>query len=282
MSTSKTPAITAVIIARNEAQMLPNCLQTLKWCQEVLVIDNGSTDKTAIQAEKFGAEIITINYDSFAKLRNEALKRVKTPWLIYIDADERVSPALAREILVTIETQKTESQLAALAFNRTNIFYGHPMLAGGWQEDVVPRVFKTTALKFWTGMVHETPHFEGDQLLLQQPLIHLTHRSTADGLLKTATWTHREAQLLYESNLPPVTLLTLLRKTLAEIWRRAIVKKGYRDGQVGWIEALIQGMNKMLIYIQVWELQQKPSLNQQYDQFDKQLITDWQNYPDLL
>ena len=279
MSSSATTAITAVVIAQNEEQMLPACLRCLQWCQKILVINNGSTDKTAAIAEQFGAQVITIQHDSFAKLRNEALKRIATPWVLYVDADERLSPALAREMLVTLETQP---ELAAVSLNRTNVFYGRTMIAGGWQTDVVPRLFKTEKLTTWTGIVHETPHFEGETKLLQQPLMHLTHRSTKDGLLKTATWTYREATLLSESNLPPVTLATILRKTLAEIWRRAIQKKGYRDGMVGWIEALIQGMNKMLIYIQVWELQQKPSLPQKYEQLDKQITDEWQNQSDLV
>lgn len=279
MTKHATSAITAVIIAQNEALMIPGCLQCLQWCKEILVIDNGSTDQTAHLAEKFGAKVITIQYDSFAKLRNEAQKYIKTPWLMYVDADERITPALAREILVTLETQP---ELAVLQVNRTNIFYGKTMTAGGWQTDVVPRVFNTNRLEEWTGIIHETPHFTGETKLLQQPLIHLTHRNTADGLLKTATWTGREAQLLYEANLPPVTLFTIMRKMLAEFWRRGIVKKGYQDGMVGWIEALIQGMNKMLIYIQVWELQQKPSLPQTYEQLDKQLTDDWQQQTDLV
>ncbi len=279
MPHSATTAITAVVIVRDEELMLPACLRCLQWCEEILVLNNGSTDKSVEIAEKFGAKVITVQHDSFAKLRNEAMKRVKTPWILYVDADERVSPALAREILVTLETQP---ELAAVSLNRTNIFYGQAMTAGGWQSDVVPRVFKAEKLTAWTGIVHETPHFEGESKLLQQPLIHLTHRSTKDGLLKTATWTYREAALLYESNLPPVTLTTILRKTLAEIWRRAIQKKGYRDGMVGWIEALIQGMNKMLIYIQVWELQQKPSIPQKYEQLDKTMTDEWQNQTDLV
>lgn len=279
MSHPATPPITAVVITRNEETMLASCLRCLQWCQQILVIDNGSTDQTAQVAEKLGAQVLTIQHDSFAKLRNEALKRVKTPWMIYIDADERVSPALAREILVTLETQPG---LSALTLQRTNVFYGKTMTAGGWQTDVVPRVFKTEKLNSWSGSVHETPQFEGAVSQLQQPLLHLTHRSTKDGLLKTATWTQREAVLLHESGLPPVTLTTILRKTLAEIWRRGIQKKGYRDGTVGWIEALVQGMNKMLIYIQVWELQQKPSIPQLYEQLDKQITDEWQTQPDLL
>lgn len=273
------PAITAVIIAKDEALMLPGCLESLAWCDRVLVIDNGSKDQTAALAEQRGATVIAFQHDSFARLRTEALKRIKTPWLIYVDADERVTPTLAREILVQLETNPT---IGALALRRTNIFYGQHLQAGGWQLDVLPRVFRLEALSGWHGEVHETPDYKGETLTLTQPLVHFSHRSTTDGLLKTAEWTKIEARLLYQSGLPPVTIFTILRKGLAEFWRRGILWRGYQDGTPGWLEAIIQGINKMLIYIQVWELQRRPTLSQTYEQLDKQAQAQWKQQSDLI
>jgi glycosyltransferase involved in cell wall biosynthesis len=269
---------TAIVIAKNEASMIESCLACLQWCQEILVIDNGSTDQTAELAEKYGAKVIAIAHDSFAKLRTEAIKRVKTDWMIYVDADERVSPNLAKEILVQVETQPT---ISALSIPRNNIFYGHEMTAGGWQNDVLPRAFKASTLTEWQGMVHESPIFTGSTVQLTQPLWHFSHRNTTDGLLKTADWTKIEAKLLFEAGLPTVTILQIIRKGCMEFWRRAVLWKGYRDGAVGWIEAIVQGLNKVLIYIQVWELQQKPQLSQVYEQWDKKLLRQWQDQTDL-
>jgi len=271
--------ITAVIIAKDEETMLPGCLKCLQWCDEILVIDSGSKDQTLAVAEQFGAKTISFQHSSFAKLRSEAIKRVKTPWLIYVDADERVTPALAREILVHLETS---GEAAAFNLHRTNVFYGQVMTAGGWQTDILPRVFKLEKLTGWSGEVHETPEFDGTTLNLQQPLVHFSHRNTIDGLLKTAAWTQIEAKLLFESGLPPVKISTLLRKGLMEFFRRAWVWKGYRDGEAGWIEALIQGINKILIYLQVWEFQRKPSLTQTYEALDKQTQDIWEKQTDLI
>ncbi len=96
--------LTAVIIARNEEAMILNCIDTLKWCEAILVIDNGSTDATSEIAEMAGATVVAIKSNSFARTREEALKYVKTGWVFYIDADERVSPSLAKELSVKIET----------------------------------------------------------------------------------------------------------------------------------------------------------------------------------
>src|SRR5260221_11550961 len=98
------PSITAVIVAKNEEKMIMNCLACLKWCDQLLVIDSGSEDRTTDLAEKQGAKVIKAKVASFAELRNAALGHVKTDWMVYIDADERVTPTLSKEILVQIET----------------------------------------------------------------------------------------------------------------------------------------------------------------------------------
>lgn len=263
--------ITAVIITKNEAEMLPACLDTLEWCSDVIVIDDGSTDDTAKIAEKHGARVISFSHTSFARLRNEALKHCKTDWIFYIDADERVTPTLAKEIMVTIET----TTAVALTFLRKNIFLGTHMDHGGWENDLVTRVFKRSFFTEWTGEVHESPHFKGESTTLQTPLIHFSHRDVVSGLFKTAHWTPIEATLLYKAGIPAVTPLTIIRKGFFEFVRRGFIKNGYQDGQAGLVEAIIQGINRMLVYIQVWEHQQTPSFSERYQNEENRIHKLW-------
>lgn len=242
------PQITAVVIAKNEAEMIAHCLDTLWWCQEVIVLDSGSTDETAKIAEKSGARVIGFSHQSMAKKRNEALKQVETEWVFYVDADERVTPTLAKEIMVQLEA----NQPVAMSMNRQNVHYGQIMHHGGWQNDWVTRVFKLDKFKGWTGKVHESAHFAGEAVRLHSPLIHLTHRDTLSGLKKTIAWTPIEAELLYEADVAPVKFKTILRKGVMEFFRRGLFKKGYKDGLVGWIEALVQGINRSLVYLQLY------------------------------
>lgn len=265
------PTISAIIIAKNEEGMIANCIETLDWCDEVLVVDNDSSDATAGLAEQLKARVIKFSTDDFSKLRSEGLRRAKTNWIFYIDADERVTPALAKEIMVQVET----TSAVALRMKRSNIIYGKEFSHGGWQHDRVTRVFKRTALNGWKGKVHESPLFTGRVVDLHSPLLHLTHRNTSDGLIKTATWTAIEAELLYKAGVGKVGLVTIMRKAVAEFLRRAIFWQGRQDGVEGWIEALIQAMNKMLIYIQVWEHQQKPSLPDRYKQHEFKIAQLW-------
>ncbi|MDH5533363.1 MAG: glycosyltransferase family 2 protein [Candidatus Pacebacteria bacterium] len=270
-------SITAIIIAKNEESMIANCIESLRWCDEILVIDNGSIDSTASVSEKLGARVIGFSSTDFSKVRNEGLKRSKTDWIFYVDADERVSPELAREIMVSIETNVGQ----AFKLKRDNICYGFPLTHGGWENDYVTRVFKRDDLTSWSGKIHESANFNGKEVSLQQPLLHLTHRSTKDNLYKSAEWTGIEADLLYKSGIKPVTLFTLIRKGLMEFIRRDFIKQGSKNGMVGHVEALVQAMNRVMVYIQVWELQQKPSLPDRYEKIEREISQKWTKQKDL-
>lgn len=271
-------SITAIIIAKNEEEMIANCIEGLRWCDEILVIDNGSTDTTATLSEKLGARVISFASENFARVRNEGLKRSKTDWIFYVDADERVTPSLAREIMVNVETGSG----AAFKILRENICYGHHLTKGGWDQDFVTRVFRKEKLERWEGKIHESPFFIGETIELKQPLIHLTHRSTKENLLKSAEWTGVEAELLYKSGVKSVTLFTLLRKGIMEFVRRAFFKGGRKDGMVGFVEALVQAMNRVMVYIQVWELQQKPSLEDRYKKIEHEVAEKWLKQSDII
>lgn len=275
MIKSKTtqPSITAIIIAKNEAAMIINCINTLSWCDEILVIDSASSDDTAKLAENAGVRVVGFSHRSMAKTRNEALKKIKTEWAIYVDADERVTPVLAREIMVQLET----STAVALSMLRQNIHYGKLMKHGGWEKDRVIRVFNKNKFQEWYGDIHESPRFDGQEIKLNSPLIHLTHRDTLDGLNKTISWTPIEADLLAKAKVKPVKVTTILRKGMMEFLRRGVFKQGRKDGVEGWIEAIVQGINRMLVYIQLWERQRQPSLESSYQQLEQQISKMWQD-----
>ncbi len=264
-------SISALIIAKNEATMIEHCIRSVAWCDEVIVIDDGSVDDTREIAETLGATVISFRHNSFSRLREEALKRAKSAWVFYIDADERVTPTLAKEINVMIET----SDAQVFRVQRENFYFGKKFKAGGWEDDWVERVFKRDSLSGWFGEVHESPQYTGKVIDLQTKLVHFTHRDTVSGLLKTAAWTPIEAKELFKSNVPKVTLLTLFRKGFMEFFRRAFLKQGYLDGMEGMVEAIIQGINRVLVYIQVWELQQKPSISEKYKSKEAEMSDLW-------
>lgn len=264
--------VTACVLTYNEADMIQGCLQALTWCSEVVVLDSGSSDATVAVARSLGARVITSKEMSFAARRNELLSACKTEWILYIDADERVTPELAAEI----ETVISEGLADVVSFPRRNYFFGQEFKHGGWQDEVVTRGFKRSSLKGWQGKIHESPVFEGTVKRLSTPLWHFSHRSVADGLTKSAAWTPMEAKLLADSTSQKISSWTVLRKGLGEVWRRGIVQSGWKDGAPGRMEVLTQAINRMLVYMQVWELQQSPTSAQKYEQLQKQVDSLWQ------
>ena len=112
---------------------------------------------------------------------------------------------------------------------------------------------------------------------LKNKLVHLTHRKTQDNLRKSAEWTIKEARALEAAMVKKVNLGLILRKGIMEFYRRAFKHQGYKDGMPGLIEALVQAINRMIVYIQVWELQQKPSIETRYEKIDQEIKNLWKN-----
>lgn len=247
--------LSVVIIARNEEEMIGDCLKSVNWADEIIVIDNASTDKTAMIAKKHGARVAkgpaaTLR---FSRLRNLGLKKATGDWLLYLDADERVTPQLAKEIPQAI----LGSKFTAYDIPRRNFYLGQEMRYGGAWPDHVKRLFARKKLRRWEKELHEDPVFEGKMGRLKSPLIHLTHRDLSSMVEKTKGWSKIEADLLYQAGHPPVTWWRLLKIMLLEFWQRGIKKQGWRDGTVGWIEIIFQMFSRFITYARLWEKQQE-------------------------
>ncbi len=253
--------------------MLPGCLATLKWCQQIIIVDSGSTDQTLEVAAQFHAQVIQNHEASFAQKRNAGLAVASQPYVLYIDADERVTPLLAQEIAVNIETKAAPT----LILPRKNIFFGRSMAHGGWQHDNLPRVFEKNHITAWVGEVHESPQTLGEAKVLHNYLLHFSHRSVHDGLIKTVDWTAIEAKLLFQAHTSKVSFMTVLRKMTAELLRRLLIKQGFKDGEVGMMEGLIQAINKGLIYLQLWDLQNKSKFSDSYQEEENKIRVLWEN-----
>lgn len=264
-------SITAVIITKNEEQMIANCLDTLRWCDVVLVVDTGSTDHTREIAQRNGAQVVQAEGSNFSEWRNEALPHVDTAWVLYIDADERVTPELAK----TLQSRAKREDYDAYRLRRNNIMWGKWFQSGGWQNDVLLRMIRKTKLKGWVGEVHEHAEVIGKVGEIEEPLVHLTHRSLYDGLKKSIEWTDVEAHLMLEANHPRVSPLRLCKIVFFDIVGRIVFKKAGKDGQEGTIEAMIQTMNRFLVYTRLWELQQKPPISQRYERIEQEIQKLW-------
>src|SRR5688500_5267186 len=123
-------SVTVILVVRDEENMIANCLETLRWADEVMVLDTGSQDKTTANARRWGARVVQAEGTTFAQWRNEAAQAAQGAWLLYIDADERITPALAK----VIQSRVRRTDFDAFTIKRNNILFGRWMQHGGWQN----------------------------------------------------------------------------------------------------------------------------------------------------
>lgn len=246
--------ISAVLAVKNEEQLLEDCLKSLDWVDELVIIDTGSIDQTIKVAKKHAAEIVEYtNGKNFSDWRNKELTEAKGEWILYVDADERITPSLRKEIQTIIAEEKLECN--AYAIPRRNIILGKELKHGGWYPDYQKRLFHREALKKWTGEVHEEPQFLGKLCHLKNPMVHIKHETFSQMVEKTNNWSTIEAQLMFDAKHPSMTIPRFMSAMFREFWQRMITKRAFLDGRVGISFALYQVFSRFISYAKLWELQ---------------------------
>ena len=254
--------LSVIIIAKNEEEKLLDCLKSVKWVDEIIVVDNDSKDKTVEIAKKFGAKVykapdtLTLKY---ADLRNLGLKKATGKWVFYIDADERVTPELEDEILRLVSLAQDDKVVGgehnAYAIPRRNIILGREMKHGGWWPDYVKRLFLRKSLEKWTGNVHEEPVYKGEMGHLKNHLVHIKHNKLEEMITKTNKWSEIEAKLMFDANHPKMNIVRFFTAMTREFWLRMIKHKAFLDGSEGIVYALYQVWSKFISYAKLWEMQ---------------------------
>lgn len=248
----KKSTISAIVIAKNEQERIKKCLNALTFCDEILLVDNGSTDDTVRIAKKYDAVILTQKNADFATLRNLAKGKATGEWLLYVDSDEVVSDCLADEILGCIQGWKS-GEPRVYQLHRKNYYLGRPWPNPEWMS----RLFYASALVKWQGTLHESPITHGSIARLHGLLFHHTHRSLEQMVDKTNAWSDIEARLRYDAHHPHVSWWRLIRVMTTAFWYTFVQMGGWRAGVVGWIESIFQAFSMFITYAKLWELQQK-------------------------
>lgn len=259
--------LSVIVITKNEEKMIKACLESVKWADEIILADNGSTDKTIEIAKKYTDKIIRYEGQDFAGLRNRAMEGAKGDWALYVDADERVLESLKQEILGLINGDKS-----AYAISRRNIIFGNEVNYGPYKNDWVIRLFKRSDFENYTGKVHETAHYKGKLGYTKNSFLHLTHRGVDQIVQKSLDWSNIDAKLRLEAGHPKMSGWRFIRIFTSEIWNQGVVRGGFFAGTVGIMDSLLQAFSMYITYIRLWELQQKKPLDQMYEDMDKQLL----------
>lgn len=244
--------LTAIVIAKNEEAMIEDCLESVRFADLMLVIDNGSTDKTAEIAKKKGAKVYHVDLSDFSELREYGLKKAPAGYVLYLDADERVTDELQDEIQKILFADKPV--FAAYRVPRKNFYLGN----NAWPTtEKLERLFFRRFLKGWRGKLHETAEVAGEIGDLEHPIVHYTHRDLETMVAKTNSWSETEARLRLDASHPPMTWWRFPRIMLTAFIDSYFRQQGWKAGTVGLIESMYQGFSMFITYAKLWELQQK-------------------------
>lgn len=251
-----------------EEEYLPVVLETISFADQIVVIENGITDSAKDKIKKYTKEIYHEGSKDFALRHNLGKEKAKGEWILYIDADERVSSRLKDEIIATVKNPKCD----AYQLNRVNYFLAKKVRYGDRFPDNVTRLFKKEKLIGWVGKIHESSRVDGAIGKLEAPLYHITHRDIHSMIRKTIIFSESEADLRLDSNHPPIVWWRLIRVFLTEFYNRIVRLQGWRQGTEGWIDGIFQAFSLFVVYARLWEKQRKPSLDETYKLLDKEIL----------
>lgn len=247
--------------------MITGCLHRLVFADEVLVgVDRRTVDDTAAKALQCGATVVEVEPGGFAAMRNQLLASITTDYVLFVDADERIPTGLRKEI-----EQRLAGAPSAYRIRVDNWFYGHRVRRSGYREQPI-RLLPVSGVTY-SGDIHERPSVPVGLPVstMENPLVHLSHRSVSENLAKTARYADVEAFEMMAANHPPVTRLTLVVVLTKALIRHLIIGQGFRDGTAGFIESAYQPFSHFCVYARLWELQQRPSLEERYRMLEDNL-----------
>jgi glycosyltransferase involved in cell wall biosynthesis len=258
--------VSVIILAGNRQELIENCLKSVVWVNEKILVDLGSNDKTVAMAKKHGCKIIkALKEYNFSLWRNQGAKKASGGWLLYLDADERVPKTLAEEILKTVK----HTSHSAFLIPRKNFFLGKEFKTE-W-PDYQLRLMKKKDLLGWEGKVHEKPKMKGSIAKFRNSLIHLSHRSLESALINTLAWSKLEAENRFKAGHPKMTGLRFFRVVLTGFWEQFIKEKRWKEGTEGFIDGIYQVFSLFFTYYRLWQIQRGESLKKSYKKIDKQI-----------
>ncbi len=230
-------------------------MAALRFASHVLVIDSGSEDGTGEAASSAGAEVVVHPFTDYASQRNFGLARATTEWVLMIDADERVSPALSAEIVLAMERAKAQQEVGAFRLLRRNHFMGRPLKRSSSGNERLVRLMRKDRAKY-VNAVHETPIVEGEIRDLAAPMEHLTNVRLRDAFDKS-----RRYAILWANDMhgrgKTTSLLGIAGHTLHRWFKVYLIKRGFLEGTRGFILAGFESVGVFFKYSMLWELQRR-------------------------
>ena len=245
--------LSVIVITRNEQANIVECLRSVDFADEIIVVDNASTDDTVELARRAGAIVHqTQDWPGFGPQKNRALAYATGDWVLSMDADERVTPELREEILKVISSENAPN---CFSIPRSSWFCGRFMRHSGWTPDYVDRLFKAGTAQFSLDLVHEKLLHNGRAQPLENSLLHYSHRNFSDVLTKIDRYSTASAQQALARG-KRSSVLGAVGHGLWAFVRTFVFKAGFLDGGHGLALAVANAEGSYYRHIKLWWLQQ--------------------------
>ncbi len=246
--------LSVILITCNEASNIVDCLASVAFADECIVLDSGSTDDTVALARAAGARVeVAADWPGFGPQKNRALALATGDWVLSIDADERVTPELAREIQAVVAGQGGH---AGYTVPRLSSFCGRFIRHSGWWPDRVLRLFRRGTARFSDAVVHEKVLPQQPPGQLRSPLLHYTYPDLDSAIAKMNRYSSDAAQAMHARG-KRVSLAGVLGRSLWTFIRIYGLRRGFLDGRHGLLLALVAAMGSFTRYAKLWLLRRQ-------------------------
>ncbi len=260
MPTSIHPTLSVIVITKNEASNIADCLASVAFADEVIVVDSGSTDATVSMAQSMGAHVTSrTDWRGFGVQKNRALELATGQWVLSLDADERVSPELAIEIGKII----TANQASVCDMPRRTSFCGQWMNHCGWSPDRVTRLFKRGSAKFNDNLVHEKVEWATNVhtiVSLKFPILHFSYPTPNHYWDKLRLYSEAWALQKYQQGATTSMSRALVSSVVAFV-RSYVVRLGFLDGALGFVVCQMQAQAAFYKYFYLYFLSRLKNQN---------------------
>lgn len=248
MTTTPAPTLSALVVIHNEEARLADCLERLRFADEIVVVLDRCTDRSAEIARRYTNVLVEGAWELEAGRRNTGIDACRGDWILEVDADERVSPALAAEIRQVVSTSSYDRHLIPV-----DNYIGTKLVRYGWGgsfgKGAYHGLFRKGAKRFGEGRVHPQLHLSGRPgPTLANPLEHMVDRNISDMIRRLDRYTTARAQDLREHGDPEPTR-TYVRRFFTRIYKCYIHHRGYREGGWGLLIALFAGLYPLLSHL---------------------------------
>ena len=253
MQGTQMATLSVIVITKNEAESIKTCLESVRWADEIIVVDSGSTDDTVAICREYTDKVFITDWPGFGAQKNRALDLATGQWVLSLDADEHITPELRDEIQAAINDPGGN---VAFRIPRLSSYCGRPMRHGGWWPDYVIRLLLRRHGRFSDDIVHERLVVNGPTGTFSNPIIHQAFENLEEVIQTMNNYSTAGARMMHKEE-RKAGLLTALSHGFWSFVHTYIVRAGFLDGREGFMLAVSNAEGTYYRYLKLRFMKEK-------------------------